>query len=130
MRQYSKNLFNYILILMSVITCILLLNSEINKLHVHASEYIEHTHIYTTTYDSTNHWSYCTVCGEVKDKLEHVYTDDWYLGYESCNHTNYSIRTCKCGYSYTYRKPHAESTTWANTGARGVHFKRCSVCST
>lgn len=76
---------------------------------------IEHTHIWATTYDKTNHWEYCTVCGKKRNVTAHVFTDHWYLGYESCSEANYDIKTCACGYSYQYRKPHTESATWHST---------------
>lgn len=67
---------------------------------------IEHTHIWATTYDSTNHWEYCTVCGEKRNVTAHIFTDHWAFGYESCHVTNSNTRTCFCGYSYEYHKPH------------------------
>ena len=67
---------------------------------------IEHTHIWATTYDSTNHWEYCTVCGEKRNVTTHVFTDHWAFGYESCNDNNYDQKICSCGYSYVYHKPH------------------------
>lgn len=110
------------LILISII-CTL----GINKLNAHASE-IDHTHIYTTTYNSNKHWEYCTVCGVKRNELEHEYVDDWYLGYASCSGSNYSIRTCDCGYSFKYKLPHTSSDTWKDTGSRGVHYKNCVNC--
>lgn len=89
---------------------------------------IEHTHIWATTYDKTNHWEYCTVCGEKRNVTAHVFTDHWYLGYESCSEANYDIKTCACGYSYQYRKPHTESATWHSTGIRLGHYKSCLSC--
>lgn len=89
---------------------------------------IEHTHIWATTYDSTNHWEYCTVCGEKRNVTAHVFTDHWYLGHESCNINNYSLRTCSCGYSYTYHKPHQDGEYWNYAVSRGVHWKECKIC--
>lgn len=92
------------------------------------AETIEHTHIWATKYDSTNHWEYCTVCGEKRNVTAHTYTDHWYLGYESCSHQNYSLRTCSCGYSYRYHKPHQNGEYWNCSVLRGMHWKNCKVC--
>lgn len=89
---------------------------------------IEHTHIWATKYDSTNHWEYCTVCGEKRNVTAHVFTDHWYLGYENCNRQNYSLRTCSCGYSYTYHKPHQDGEYWNYSVSRGEHWKKCKIC--
>lgn len=69
---------------------------------------IEHTHIWADKYDNSNHWKYCTVCGTIKDKEAHTFTDHWAYGHESCNWSNPSTRTCSCGYSYVYHKPHSK----------------------
>lgn len=98
---------------------------------VERSSGLEHSHIWATTYDATNHWEYCTVCGEKRNIHEHSFTDHWALGAESCRSTNYSIRTCDCGYSTTYRKPHTAPNPikWYGTGAaRAVHYYSCTVC--
>ena len=89
---------------------------------------IEHTHIWADKYDSSNHWKYCTVCGVVKNKEAHKFTDHWYLGTESCAYQNYSLRTCSCGYSYTYHKPHQSGEYWNYSVPRGRHWKSCKVC--
>lgn len=97
---------------------------------------IEHTHIWATTYDSTNHWEYCTICGEKRNVTAHVFTDHWHLGHESCHSANWSNRTCTCGYNYIYRKTHAilsgpyltANNEWGNYGIRGYHFWRCPDC--
>lgn len=123
MTSNVKRLIQISLSIVIVLACTLLLNSE----KVHAGEYIEHTHIYTSTYDSNKHWEYCTVCGVKRNEVNHIYVDDWYLGYASCSGSNYSIRTCDCGYSFKYKLPHTPSDTWQNTGSRGVHYKNCTV---
>ena len=90
---------------------------------------VEHTHIWADKYDSSNHWKYCTVCGAVKDKEAHTFTDHWYLGKESCNGSNYSRRICNCGYSYIYHKPHSETyTTNSHTYYERQHWLQCSKC--
>lgn len=89
---------------------------------------VDHTHIWASKYDTTNHWEYCTICGEKRNVTTHTYTDHWFLGYEGCNGENYSLRTCECGYSYTYKKPHTPGDTWYTDVARGVHNKSCKVC--
>ena len=90
---------------------------------------IEHTHIWADKYDSSNHWKYCTVCGAVKDKEAHAFTDHWAYGYESCNWNNPSTRTCSCGYSYVYHKPHSEVyTTNSHTYYERQHWLQCSKC--
>ena len=91
---------------------------------------VEHTHIWATKYDSTNHWEYCTVCNQTRNVTAHSYTDKWYYGSESCNNGNYSLRTCSCGYSYKYIKPHVYGNTYNSTGIRGVHYNNCTVCGT
>ena len=92
---------------------------------------IEHTHIWATAYDSTNHWEYCTVCGEKRNVTAHEFTDHWqYPNTVHCYYTNYSTRTCDCGYSYVYRESHTPNTNWKTTVADGVHFKPCSKCGT
>ena len=90
---------------------------------------VDHTHIWASKYDTTNHWEYCTICGEKRNVTTHTYTDHWYGG-NSCSGQCYSIRTCECGYSYTYRKPHGDiQTIWQKTNApRAIHYKACTVC--
>ena len=90
---------------------------------------VEHTHIWATKYDSTNHWEYCTVCNQTRNVTKHSYTDKWILGSASCNSTNYSLRTCTCGYSYTYRMPHTPGTSYTHSGVRGYHQQNCTVCN-
>ena len=92
---------------------------------------IEHTHIWSTKYDSTNHWEYCTVCGEKRNVTAHTFTDNWYYKRESCEMGNYSIRVCDCGYSYQYTKPHvADTSVWYNTAYRLTHYRKCANCNT
>lgn len=93
---------------------------------------IEHTHIWATTYDSTNHWEYCTVCGEKRNVTAHVFTDHWNNGKESCSWTNYDTKTCECGYSYIYRKPHdpAKLSGWINVKSSHSHYIECKDCGT
>ena len=90
---------------------------------------IDHTHIWATTYDKTNHWEYCTVCGKKRNVTAHVFTDHWqYPNQPHCNYTNYSTRACDCGYSYVYRESHTPKTTWTTSQSDGVHVKICSKC--
>lgn len=89
---------------------------------------VEHTHIWADKYDSNNHWKYCTVCGAVKDKEAHTFTDHWAFGYESCRTSNYSKRICNCGYSYIYHKPHSTTYISSNTYYERVHATVCSSC--
>lgn len=89
---------------------------------------VEHTHIWADKYDSNNHWKYCTVCGAVKDKEVHTFTDHWAFGYESCRTSNYSKRICNCGYSYIYHKPHSTTYISSNTYYERVHATVCSSC--
>lgn len=92
---------------------------------------IEHTHIWATTYDNTNHWEYCTVCGEKRNVTAHTFTDHWqYHNTAHCYYSNYSTRTCDCGYSYIYRESHTPNTNWHISIGDGVHFKTCSKCGT
>lgn len=86
------------------------------------------SHIWATKYDSSNHWEYCTNCGETRNKKAHSYTDHWQKSGTHCQDGNYSIRTCSCGYSYHYTEPHNLSGGWHGTGNRCVHYKVCSVC--
>ena len=89
---------------------------------------VEHTHIWADKYDSNNHWKYCTVCGAVKDKEVHTFTDHWAFGYESCRTSNYSKRICNCGYSYIYHKPHSTTYISSSTYYERVHATVCSSC--
>ena len=93
---------------------------------------IEHTHIWATTYDSTNHWEYCTVCGEKRNVTVHVFTDHWNNGEESCFWSNYDTKTCECGYSYIYRKPHdpTKLSGWINDKSNHSHHIACTDCGT
>lgn len=91
---------------------------------------LEHSHIWATTYDATNHWEYCTICGEKRNIHEHSFTDHWNLGYESCRHDNYDIKTCKCGYKYTYYKPHTFNKSYNSTSYRLLHHTYCTSCGT
>lgn len=91
------------------------------------AESVDHTHVWATTYDENHHWEYCTVCGETRNEEEHNFTDHWALGYESCDYNNYCIKTCSCGYSYTYHKPH----NWGglnSANTRFFHYQYCLNC--
>lgn len=89
---------------------------------------IEHTHIWATTYDSTNHWEYCTVCSEKRNVTAHVFTETKTYNINSCDKFKH-IFTCKCGYNYTYMKPHREGNTWNRGGYRLEHGKKCIDCN-
>ena len=58
----------------------------------------------------------------------HTFTDHWYLGYESCNTQNYSLRTCSCGYSYKYHKLHSDIKNGPYASGRNYHYWTCSSC--
>lgn len=67
---------------------------------------IEHTHIWATKYDDKNHWEYCTVCGEKRNVTAHTFTETkTWTSTGSCDHYKHHY-SCKCGYHYTYTKPH------------------------
>lgn len=91
---------------------------------------VEHTHIWATTYDSTNHWEYCTVCGEKRNVTAHTFTDHWAYGYESCNVNNPDTKTCSCGYSYEYHKPHEIDYSKLATRSKSLrlHSYGCKNC--
>lgn len=92
------------------------------------AETIEHTHIWATKYDSTNHWEYCTVCGEKRNVTAHAFTDHWYTYTYACG-GKASTRTCDCGYSYTYVPHHVQNNTiYSSTHNVKVHFKTCKNC--
>ena len=120
-KKYIKPILSYILIFAICLTSI-----NLDKLVINAED-INHTHIWASKYDTTNHWEYCTVCGITQNVTAHVYTDHWYLGSESCNAYNYNTKTCSCGYSYIYRKPH-NTSTWKTAPADWVHYKHCTSC--
>lgn len=94
------------------------------------AESVDHTHVWASTYDENHHWEYCTVCGETRNEEEHNFTDHWYLGYESCDYNNYCIKTCSCGYSYTYHKPHNWDNKAFSDGKRLFHYSTCMDCGT
>ena len=89
---------------------------------------VEHTHIWATTYDSTNHWEYCTVCGEKRNVTAHVFTDHWYSNPYACG-GKASNRTCDCGYGYEYVPQHVKDPTVRSaTGSVRVHYWTCKNC--
>lgn len=89
---------------------------------------INHTHIWATTYDSTNHWEYCTVCGEKKNVTAHTFADHWYSHSGVCG-GKASNRTCDCGYGYTYYPQHVQdSTVHSATSSVRVHYWTCKNC--
>lgn len=123
-------------ILKRVLSLCLVLMLAVTSVHLFfpvGAETIDHTHIWATKYDSTNHWEYCTVCGEKRNVTVHVFTDHWQFGYESCNGNNYSLRTCICGFSYTYHKPHPSTrnpsnTTYYSRKDLHLHYQTCTSC--
>ena len=127
MKTSRMRRFKSICVLLSLI--VLVIGGGRSPTTVYADT-VEHTHIWATKYDDKNHWEYCTVCGEKRNITAHVFTDHWYLGYESCSHQNYSLRTCSCGYSYTYHKPHQNGEYWNYSIPRGWHWKNCKICGT
>ena len=123
-------------ILKRVLSLCLVLMLAVTSVHLFfpvGAETIDHTHIWATTYDSTNHWEYCTVCGEKRNVTAHAFTDHWQFGYESCNGNNYSLRTCTCGFSYIYHKPHPSTrnpsnTTYYSRKDLHLHYQTCTSC--
>lgn len=123
-------------ILKRVLSLCLVLMLAVTSVHLFfpvGAETIEHTHIWATKYDSTNHWEYCTVCGEKRNVTAHAFTDHWQFGYESCNGNNYSLRTCTCGFSYIYHKPHPSTrnpsnTTYYSRKDLHLHYQTCTSC--
>ena len=123
-------------ILKRVLSLCLVLMLAVTSVHLFfpvRAETIEHTHIWATKYDSTNHWEYCTVCGEKRNVIAHAFTDHWQYGYESCNSNNYSLRTCTCGFSYIYHKPHPSTrnpsnTTYYSDKRLHQHHQTCTSC--
>lgn len=104
----------------------------LSNVEVARAEKIIHTHIWATKYNENKHWEYCTVCNEIRNEHTHNMVDNWEYGYESChqyNGNNFSTRICECGYSYVYRKPHTKCDTWYSTGARLMHYRKCSTCN-
>ena len=54
----------------------------------------------STAYDSTYHWSVCTVCGTTFSKTKHTIVDKgWTLGASSCSSKNVHTYACSCGYN-------------------------------
>lgn len=93
------------------------------------AESVNHTHVWASTYDENHHWEYCTVCGETRNEEEHNFTDHWYLGHEGCEDANYDTKTCSCGYSCIYHKPHTNiSSVKSRTESVKVHFWQCLDC--
>lgn len=88
---------------------------------------LEHSHIWATTYDATNHWEYCTICGEKRNITAHTFTDIWKNSGAHCSAYNICTSVCDCGYSHTWREEHKVSD-WHASSAGWCHFKNCTVC--
>ena len=118
-------------ILKRVLSLCLVLMLAVTSVHLFfpvGAETIEHTHIWATKYDSTNHWEYCTVCGEKRNVTAHAFIDHWYTYTYACG-GKASTRTCDCGYSYTYVPHHVQNNTiYSSTHNVKVHFKTCKNC--
>lgn len=118
-------------ILKRVLSLCLVLMLAVTSVHLFfpvRAETIEHTHIWATKYDSTNHWEYCTVCSEKRNVAAHAFTDHWYTYTYACG-GKASTRTCDCGYSYTYVPHHVQNNTiYSSTHNVKVHFKTCKNC--
>ena len=112
----------------AITMCACICSMVISNVSVAYAEKIIHTHIWATKYDDKNHWEYCTVCGDVKDKAEHKCVDHWFNGTDSCVHNNFSNRICECGYNYTYKKPHSTTSDWKQYPSRILHYNNCTVC--
>ena len=89
----------------------------------------EHTHIYETVTNSTEHWKQCIICNNKIDVEQHILGEKtWAAGSESCEKNNFYTQRCKCGYQVKGRKPcvwdgHSYTRT---TNYR--HIKICNVC--
>ena len=89
----------------------------------------EHTHIYETVTNSTEHWKQCIICNNKIDVEKHILGEKtWAAGSESCEKNNFYTQRCKCGYQVKGRKPciwdgHSYGRT---TNYR--HIKTCNVC--
>ena len=91
---------------------------------------VEHTHIWASKYDSTNHWEYCTVCNQTRNVIAHSYTTTWNLGSESCNNNNSYRKVCSCGYSTTgYKACVWDGESYLQYTNEKTHFKKCKVCN-
>lgn len=88
---------------------------------------LEHSHIWATTYDATNHWEYCTVCGEKRNITAHTFTDIWKNSGAHCSAYNICTSVCDCGYSHTWREEHKLSD-WKISVGDWCHVKTCTVC--
>ena len=60
----------------------------------------------------------------------HTFTDHWAYGYESCHVNNADTKTCSCGYSYEYHKPHEIDYSKIATRSKSlrVHSYGCKNC--
>ncbi|MBE5936247.1 MAG: hypothetical protein E7262_10795 [Lachnospiraceae bacterium] len=119
-----KNIKASMLLILVFVMCF---NKNSNVV-ANAAEDVITTHIWATTYDKNNHWEYCTLCGEIRNKVAHTFVDHWLYGSESCNDTNFSTRICDCGYNYVYKKPHADTSQWKPIVSRLLHYNNCVSC--
>lgn len=89
----------------------------------------EHTHIYETVTNSTEHWKQCIICNDKIDVEEHILGEKtWAAGSESCEKNNFYTQRCKCGYQIEGRKPCIWDGKSYLSGGSYKHVKSCSIC--
>ena len=106
--------------------------SILNLTQLFAGSQLEHDcqNYLISKYDSTNHWNVCTMCNTKFNITKHTHTTTWALGTETCETNNYYTNSCKCGYSYTGRKPCVwDGKVYTVSSGGYYHYRRCSVCS-
>lgn len=82
---------------------------------------IAHTYSDSYAYTTTEHWKFCTVCGEKLDKAAHVFTEDETTGTKTCT---------TCGYKKFATEPDHTCTTpngWSFDD--NSHWHACDRCS-
>lgn len=89
----------------------------------------EHTHIYETITNDTEHWKQCIICNKKIDVEKHILGEKtWAAGSESCEKNNFYTQRCKCGYQIEGRKPCIWDGKSYLSGGSYKHVKSCSIC--
>lgn len=90
---------------------------------------VNHTCLYETKYNSTQHWQECCICyNKINIKTHNLYT----TGTDNCyggNRTRKTYCTEGCGYNIQIAaKEHIEDPKWYTALDQRKHFKKCNIC--
>ena len=88
-----------------------------------------HEHVYANSFDDTNHYEECMICGLKQNVVAHTITRKMAIEDAAvCDPSNYYIDSCSCGYYKQGKVEHTTDNQWHTTIGAMKHYTLCSVC--